>query len=534
MQVKQNLELNLSLYNQKGRNNMIQYLGITIGPIFETIELADSPAKMWFASTVFSDLTRRLCKELKTEFGDNVTIISPYYDDTISLRDGVGKFHDRIICRLEDVLELDLGLKKILEKAKKETADVFESCNSNGFSLNSAQKAFLEKYLQIRYVIVEESEQLKQGEDNVMIKISEYLDALELMENFPPDNRNHAFIELFKGQENSPNAYVRKSSLLGQVEKPNQLQDQKDDSIWTVEEIANNKGQTKSNLNKSNLKKYKYYAVVSADGDRMGEFLKGLGNDIHKLSNFSKTCLEYAQKASKLIGEFGGMTIYAGGDDLLFLAPVENERSESILDLCGKISKEFTTLFSGNFQESNTPSVSFGVAIQHIKYPLYEAFKRARQLLEEAKSGEKNKVMLELQKHSGQKFRFKVSNNKLGVLQDFITDTSSSGVQKETTVHAIIYRLSQIQPILQVLDSRLDTLRRNDLEAIWMNFFDNPNQEASEDYIKKIAGFYFNEIVFDSLEMALSNRVSPDSEKNLFILQCILRYKKFLIEKGNE
>ena len=78
---------------------MRSYVGITIGPIFDTICDADSPAALWFASSFFSDITRRICKELLDENNGilDVQIYSPFYSEDINLEDGVGKFHDRII-----------------------------------------------------------------------------------------------------------------------------------------------------------------------------------------------------------------------------------------------------------------------------------------------------------------------------------------------------------------------------------------------------------------------------------------------------
>ena len=37
-----------------------KYIGITIGPILQTLEEAGTPAALWFASSYFSDLTRRI------------------------------------------------------------------------------------------------------------------------------------------------------------------------------------------------------------------------------------------------------------------------------------------------------------------------------------------------------------------------------------------------------------------------------------------------------------------------------------------
>ena len=41
-----------------------KYIGITIGPILQTLEEAGTPAALWFASSYFSDLTRRICQAL--------------------------------------------------------------------------------------------------------------------------------------------------------------------------------------------------------------------------------------------------------------------------------------------------------------------------------------------------------------------------------------------------------------------------------------------------------------------------------------
>lgn len=43
---------------------MSRYVGITIGPILDTICETTKPAGLWFASSLFSDITRRLCAEI--------------------------------------------------------------------------------------------------------------------------------------------------------------------------------------------------------------------------------------------------------------------------------------------------------------------------------------------------------------------------------------------------------------------------------------------------------------------------------------
>ena len=78
------------------------YLCITVGPILETLNMADSPVALWYASTMFSNLVARLCRALQEEL--SYTILTPNapeeleLDDQCHSTDGVGRFHDRIIC----------------------------------------------------------------------------------------------------------------------------------------------------------------------------------------------------------------------------------------------------------------------------------------------------------------------------------------------------------------------------------------------------------------------------------------------------
>ncbi len=72
----------------------------------------------------------------------------------------------------------------------------------------------------------------------------------------------------------------------------------------------------------------------------MGAFLRQLNDDA--FTEYDDTCLRYRNAASERIGSFGGMTVFAGGDDLLFLAPVENEKGRKRSSICAMRSKKFS------------------------------------------------------------------------------------------------------------------------------------------------------------------------------------------------
>ena len=103
-----------------------KYIAVTIGPIFDTINLASSPSALWAASYLFSMLSKNICQTL-TENGINKEkIISPYYDpddELLNKNDGVGLFHDRIIFRADD-FSIDDFNEKIKDAAIKKTLDL--------------------------------------------------------------------------------------------------------------------------------------------------------------------------------------------------------------------------------------------------------------------------------------------------------------------------------------------------------------------------------------------------------------------------
>jgi hypothetical protein len=122
-------------------------------------------------------------------------------------------------------------------------------------------------------------------------------------------------------------------------------------------------------------KRFKYVAVVQSDGDGIGELIKNLGNDPDIIQKFSSQLMAFSTEAVGHIAQFGGVPVYAGGDDLLFIAPLQNEADKSIFDLIDEIN----TLFGEKVEGSAT--LSFGVSISYYKHPLGEALATSRDLL---------------------------------------------------------------------------------------------------------------------------------------------------------
>lgn len=502
-----------------------KYIGITIGPILDTMLAADSPAGMWFVSFLFSDITKRLCERIleEKEFTD-VIIYSPYHSQIENIsRDGVGKYHDRVLFSAKaEENKLEEALRTIIYNVKCGTARYF--CELSEISQNEV-KQYLTQYLQIHYLIVDEIKQ------NVILDLSDRLSALELMKTFPENNSRNPILRLLSGNEQGKNELVKTSPLYTQIGDKSQLE--RNQKIRNIQMIAG------ADQEKSDFKRYNYFAVVNADGDRMGKTLEKLKNE--QLKGFSQCLFRHAGEASKRIQEYGGMTIYAGGDDLLFLAPVIGRDGTTIFALCDSIQESFLQLMKEkNFE--NSPTLSFGIAIQYYKYPLYEAFGRSRELLAEAKKGEKNATAVDLQKHSGQSIRFKVSNKRLKTVNDFLNiQKNPVDAQEDRILWSILYTLGNYRALFMQLigkekEKENRKLQEREFADRWLNLFDNSGQKDFESYIRETAEFFYKECIEQEEDLLTVYHAEnmDEAEKRFHALQILLRLKKFMYEKGSD
>ena len=579
------------------------YIGITIGPIADVLEEAATPASLWFGSYLFADLSGRLCEKLQKnagqKLGESVCLITPHYpanlpaggkkdspDPTPAPADGcekdtaadseisgVGDYPDRIIFSVKGFQEENReNLDLLVREVKRETVKYVPDHMIKNRNRKKAED-FLQDYLQISYAVLSEEEMGKKNANDVL---SPYLNSLELMRCFPADQSDNIIRQMMRGRQNGQNYLIKDSPLYKSIEKKkNQLKSEKNPkNIREIEDIASCGEKADPELKKS-----LYFAVVNSDGDNMGAFLRQLNDDA--FTEYDDTCLRYRNAASERIGSFGGMTVFAGGDDLLFLAPVENEKGETIFDLCHEIKEIFRTEMT-NFDQTipettasgedraEIPTVSFGISVQHIKFPLYEALKSAENLLAEAKKTEgkekkeKNKTAVELKKHSGKCIGFILSNEKTEyeLLSSLFYREEKENGEKEKTeekkedgkekgsevVHSVIYTLEKFSALIAELNRRAEEeeIEKERYLSAWMNLFDSVDQQSSAGYLKRIGEVYYDHFIREACRIRLTESAqreirenaersgSKEREESLQTLLYLLRFVKFFREKAGE
>jgi len=114
-----------------------------------------------------------------------------------------------------------------------------------------------------------------------------------------------------------------------------------------------------------------YYAIIAFDGDNMGRMVQQCQTEVeHKA--LSQRIINFAGQVRGIVRKYHGHTVYAGGDDVLALAPLSRA-----LPLAQELADQFENVIHG--------TASAGIAIAHHLYPLDAGLSAAREAERQAK-----------------------------------------------------------------------------------------------------------------------------------------------------
>ncbi|SFV51961.1 CRISPR-associated RAMP Cmr2 [hydrothermal vent metagenome] len=391
-----------------------KYIALTLGPIGDTLELGRKTSEIWMASYLFSYFMKRVIGELKER--KDVEFLIPYVKDDSLFEerdDGIGMFHDRFILKTSTLSLEDIDA--VLQKHKKLLA------NSIASSIKRDEKKvqnFINDYIQT-YLIESEKEY-----ENPVLEIASLLDSIEL--HTPTIDADEDYIRLFLNRNIVLNSDIAKKSF---GKKP---------SFDSVAAIASQEKDEDLNDVK-NAKKY--IAIIHADGDNLGEYIKSK----REFAQISKRLFEFDKKAIATIKEFGALALFVGGDDLLIFAPVITQDKRTVFDLVDALSKDYNSILP---KEKTT--LSFGVGITYYKYPLYEALSQSREILFgiAKRYNGKNALAIRAQKHSGQYFEFCIGKDEKGYTA-FRKLVNSVLTEEVELPHAIHHKLKKHQKLIE-------------------------------------------------------------------------------------
>ncbi len=487
------------------------YIAVTIGPVLDTINLASSPSALWAASYMMSMLSKNISLSLIAHKVKQEDIVSPYFDkddELFNRKDGVGLFHDRVIFKAD---KFDIkDFPAVRDEAIENTVKYF------GFKSDKDKKYFKDYFL-VSAVYLEESE-------SPIMDSGKILDCLELAKRFVSSEESNPILSFYNSEDitTSPS---KNDAIRIQVTKEMKMSQWQllDDHrrISSISDIAKGHG------NKKEWKKYSYYAVVRSDGDRISKIIESLAPE--QIRDFSEICLKYCSDiADKVHNEYGGVTIYAGGDDLLALMPVEYE-GKNIFEFTKEANDHFVKSFA-KFKKD--VSLSFGIFVAYEKFPLYEALEESGHLLFDiAKDiNNKNCVAIRFQKHSGQSEGLIIPNKDM---QEYITFhnnciKNTSDDADEKVIYSAMHKFA-------LFDDMFNNVETAELENVFKNIFDADKQKSNSFLQKELYEFFKK--LKENLNISMIKGRDKD-EKDLcshaLKMEYILRIIKFFKEKAGE
>ena len=501
------------------------YLGITIGPIYKTMKLARKTRELWCASFSFSLLMKCLIEEFK-KYGN---LKSPSDKVKLPLH-GAGVFPDRCYIELNSALK-----EKQINDSKSNALEVFRQ--ETGYFSNELD------YFQI-YIVQ------KEITSNPMQTLNVILDGLELNSKYRPekvlDIENHwsnsgFFQDLYnKGyaskdilptilvknsagnsetfyrfmsipeistkelEKSDPEKYWKAQGIqyivtaTGEINfeqiNQNKLDDQDEDDIVSA---------IKKEFKEDFKFRHKYFAIVQADGDNVASLIKELEKNNGDIMELSNALNDFVKDASEELVKYGAFPIYMGGDDLLFFAPLTNEKYEAdkisfkehfptenvnnndyqvsgtnIFYLMTRLNILFKDKLASvvkKYMKDKSVSLSFGISVGYYKKPMNEILAESYELLfyNAKKQPCKNYIALKLEKHSGQSFEFGFTQNTR-LYYHFLSLCNESEKKGENFLNSVMFKIKDQKKIIIQIAQDLDKLK--------CFFTENFNEAKHKDY----------------------------------------------------
>lgn len=464
----------------------MKYSAINIGPIISTLGMARKPRELWAASFLFSHLMKCIYEEAEKT---NAVIISPAKPKVD--KNKVGIYPDRIFFRGE------VDIKMIISNA----VWTFYT-DLLGTNPDKSKRPDL-SYFNLMSTTCEANK-----ESDAISQLNQQLDVLELCNYATDGDAAHTIYNIISEKKDSPLFDLSDGKFIKKVK--------------TLEDIA--KVQIREHSDIKEKSHHRYFCVVQADGDNVGKTVSHKDLADGEVLKISTELVEFGLKATQLIEDFGALPIYAGGDDLLFIAPVIGKNGTHIFKLLDAIENnafngvkdvvDVLGLKDDNGKEIKA-SLSFGVSISYYKYPLYEALESARNLLFGKAKGieQKKAVAWSLRKHSGGTFdaAFSLKDEELKKKFENLIEATTDN----ETVSAIAHKLRQEEALVDVV---MESGQEDRLNALFDKVLEFDKEKSG----------YFNAV--KSIMPTLYKVVGK--KDYIQILYSLLRTAKFI--KGEE
>jgi len=249
--------------------------------------------------------------------------------------------------------------------------------------------------------------------------------------------------------------------------------------------------------------------------DNAGKLLASIQKDDKKVKEFSDALYKFNTEVTEFIAAYGGETIYAGGDDILALLPVRNRKSalsngdgnaDNLLDLISVINTHFNSTFKDKYQippgdngKSVKLSLSFGVSLQYLKYPLKDALQSAYDSLFDVAKCTKNTLSIIIRKHAGATFQVTLGLDGIADYKDVFKLQSNKAFLPEGFYDS-----------LTKIAAKLARTPANKIDALLKNHFNEDHHKAASCKFDRL-----EKILRDDLSLAVKTEAKEQAVENI-------------------
>lgn len=500
-----------------------KYTILSIGPIYNTLQIADNTRAIWTVSFMFSYLMKETIRYLVDKKKiDQTDFLVPNYTQAFRakyMNDGesVGIFHDRLILKGEFAEQVNEAFGDALNGLADVVWETFATSKKYDIVKVNADenrvKAFIKGYFQSYIAQVD----IETGK-NPILELSKYVDAIEYEPKIAPyEEEEYLFLFLrltnvsllqevafkqdaydvlkercFKSlpeiaahellNRSKKYEYYKNKYLCLTVKKLQKLKEKNaDDALF--DELKDEFG--------DDFKPYhNYIAIVHGDGDSFGKFLESIGGKEEAIRDFSDAIFDFLIEARDIIKDYGGYQLVGSGEDLLFFAPVINGDKHifSLIDaLDAAFAKHFARLKRHDTKNKLKLSMSYGISVTYYKYPLQEALDLSKKALwghakeavfvssDDKKHAAKNAVHILTQKHSGQSHALTL--HKGTDLYKAFVKLIDQELAKDSDLwlpHSLHHSLIQV-------DTLIDNIEIANIEPFFANMFNEKLHKTKHD-----------------------------------------------------
>lgn len=210
-----------------------------------------------------------------------------------------------------------------------------------------------------------------------------------------------------------------------------------------------------------------FYAILMMDGDKIGDLLRKKSAEPNGAMQVSQALYQFSKKVESIVSANNGALVYAGGDDVLALFP---------MDTAIKAAISLRNQYREAFAEIPKATISAGVVFAHQAAPLKNALQQAHIVLDDIakKKYGRDSIALGVWNRSGELNQWGAKWNQA------ISEEAPNKLKCEVIAESLTLSQSFLYQLKNLYEPFAKSLDRKDFKAMVLAEWQRVNGQADE------------------------------------------------------